>query len=304
MEDLRRHFALVDAGFCFVGRRVAAPSVRSVLRVANSFCGAQLTRQNLLELAEVAPELLVLRRPNSSLKSQSDDVFSPTPATEEDFEVVMFPLAPQTSQRASDKRKTLFDEALKKNFNSAKKDTSDCTIVSSVAAKKTSSPTTGSGQQIQVGNDWGSSVLTMLQQTDIYRGQIVHVERRSARKAQYRDLGPLELSPQVCEALDKCYSIKQLYSHQFEAIEAIRRGDNAVLSTATASGKSLAYNVPMLDTLLEDPSATFMYLFPTKALAQDQLKSLRRLLEAADLPLHIGATFVRVLSLLPSYRES
>ncbi|EGZ29744.1 hypothetical protein PHYSODRAFT_471348 [Phytophthora sojae] len=131
----------------------------------------------------------------------------------------------------------------------------------------------------------------MLQQLDLYKNQIVHVERRRSREAQYRDLEPLQLSAQVCAALEKCYNIKQLYSHQFEAIEAIRRGENAVLSTATASGKSLAYNVPMLNMLLEDPNATFMYLFPTKALAQDQLKSLRRFLEAAKLPLHIGATF-------------
>eukprot|EP00644_Phytophthora_capsici_P013484 jgi/Phyca11/548630/estExt2_Genewise1Plus.C_PHYCAscaffold_290303 len=131
----------------------------------------------------------------------------------------------------------------------------------------------------------------MLQQLDLYKNQIAHVERRSARQAQYRDLGPLQLSARMREALEKCYSITRLYSHQFEAIEAIRRGENAVLSTSTASGKSLAYNVPVLDMLLEDPKATSMYLFPTKALAQDQLKALRRFLEAAGLPLHIGATF-------------
>ncbi|KAF4323304.1 hypothetical protein BBO99_00003346 [Phytophthora kernoviae] len=122
-------------------------------------------------------------------------------------------------------------------------------------------------------------------------GDIVHVEHRCSREAQYRDLEPLQLSPQVCAALEKCYGIKLLYSHQFNAVEAIRRGENAVLSTATASGKSLAYNVPMLDMLLKDPDARFMYLFPTKALAQDQLKSLRNFLAAADLPLHLGATF-------------
>ncbi|EEY64280.1 DEAD/DEAH box RNA helicase, putative [Phytophthora infestans T30-4] len=131
----------------------------------------------------------------------------------------------------------------------------------------------------------------MLQQMDLYSNQIAHVERRSARPAQYRALEPLQLSEKVTKALEKCYTIKQLYSHQFEAVEAILRGENAVLSTATASGKSLAFNVPMLEMLLEDPNARFMYLFPTKALAQDQLKSLRRFMGAADLPLHLGATF-------------
>ncbi|KAK1947487.1 ATP-dependent helicase HRQ1 [Phytophthora citrophthora] len=290
-ETLRRHFALVDAGFCFVAKFRASASVASVLRVANSFGGEQLTRQNLVELATVAPDLLVLERPKATFRSE-DDFFSPS---EEDVEVVTFPLAPQPSQRASIERKTLFDAALKKYTENVAK-TKEChgsagnEGVSSDFAEATK--TSSSTEQLLTQNDWGSSVLTMLQQLDLYKNQIAHVERRSARQAQYRDLEPLELSTRMREALEKCYSIKQLYSHQFDAIEAICRGENAVLSTSTASGKSLAYNVPVLDTLLEDPKATSMYLFPTKALAQDQLKALRRFLEAADLPLHIGATFL------------
>ncbi|GMG17754.1 unnamed protein product [Phytophthora fragariaefolia] len=219
----------------------------------------------------------------------------PTPSSDEDVEVVTFPLAPQTSQRASSKRKTLFDAALKK-VNLTEKTLVQTTEEAPATDKDngpTNDPKADNKSNPSPGpNCWGSSVLAMLQQLDLYRNQIVHVERRCSREAQYRDLEPLQLSPRVCTALEKCYSIKQLYSHQFEAIEAICRGENVVLSTATASGKSLAYNVPMLDMLLEEPNATFMYLFPTKALAQDQLKSLRRFLEAADLPLHIGATFV------------
>ncbi|KAG4042815.1 hypothetical protein PC123_g21698 [Phytophthora cactorum] len=299
-EYLRRHFALVDASFCFVAKYRAAPTVRSVLRVANSFGSSQLTRQNLVELAAIAPDLLILELPKTTFQSRSDDVFSPTPVSEEDLEVVTFPLAPQTSQRASTKRKSLFDAALKKNNDvvEGREQTKEHQVSTgnkdsepaSTDPKKTTTSFTPN-EQAPFQTDWGSSVLTMLQQMDLYKNQIVHVERCSARQAQYRDLEPLQLCKQVCKALNKCYSIKQLYSHQFEAIEAIRRGENAVLSTATASGKSLAYNVPMLDMLLEDPNATFMYLFPTKALAQDQLKSLRRFLEAADLPLHLGATF-------------
>ncbi|KAG3008828.1 hypothetical protein PC120_g15993 [Phytophthora cactorum] len=299
-EYLRRHFALVDASFCFVAKYRAAPTVRSVLRVANSFGSSQLTRQNLVELAAIAPDLLILELPKTTFQSRSDDVFSPTPVSEEDLEVVTFPLAPQTSQRASTKRKSLFDAALKKNNDvvEGREQTKEYQVSTgnkdsepaSTDPKKTTTSFTPN-EQAPFQTDWGSSVLTMLQQMDLYKNQIVHVERCSARQAQYRDLEPLQLCKQVCKALNKCYSIKQLYSHQFEAIEAIRRGENAVLSTATASGKSLAYNVPMLDMLLEDPNATFMYLFPTKALAQDQLKSLRRFLEAADLPLHLGATF-------------
>ncbi|GMF36483.1 unnamed protein product [Phytophthora lilii] len=250
----------------------------------------------------VVKTLSYAQRTPTKWTSAFHDVFSPAPTSDEDAEVVTFPLAPQTSQRASTKRKSLFDAALKKKSLAKSHDLpkelekatqeTDTTRASSVNVKALTKPT-----QIPAKNDWGSSVLTMLQQMDLYKDQIIHVERRESRNAQYRDLETLQLSTQTCEALEKCYNIKQLYSHQFEAIEAIRRGENAVLSTATASGKSLAYNVPMLDMLLEDSTATFMYLFPTKALAQDQLKSLRRLLEAAGLPLHLGATFVRAKTL-------
>ncbi|CAH0515447.1 unnamed protein product [Peronospora belbahrii] len=292
MDTLRHYFALVDASFCFVSKRCTAPTVHSVLRVANSFSSSQLTRQNLVELSAIAPELLILR---SVPSTHQDDVYSPTRLSNENVEVVTFPLVPQTSQRASLKRKKMFEVALMTIKEKAEKD--QIMFQERIACRDTfrtgpvdtrkSSPF----EPWKPSNAWRSSVLTILEQMKLYTNQIVHVERRKLREAQYRDLEPLQLSSRVCEALDKCYKITQLYSHQFEAIEAIRREENVVLSTATASGKSLAYNVPMLDMLLKDPDATFMYLFPTKALAQDQLKSLRRLLDAADLRRHLGATF-------------
>src|SRR5512139_829490 len=64
--------------------------------------------------------------------------------------------------------------------------------------------------------------------------------------------------------------IGALYSHQVEAWESARGGENVVLATGTASGKTLGYNLPVLAALLEDPEARALYLFPTKALAQDQ----------------------------------
>jgi len=71
--------------------------------------------------------------------------------------------------------------------------------------------------------------------------------------------------------------IHSLYSHQFEAWTHARAGENIILSTGTASGKTLAYNLPVLASLLADPTARALYLFPTKALAQDQLSTLGRL---------------------------
>src|SRR5215207_11527154 len=71
--------------------------------------------------------------------------------------------------------------------------------------------------------------------------------------------------------------IHSLYSHQFEAWTHSRAGENIILSTGTASGKTLAYNMPVFATLLQDNNARALYLFPTKALAQDQLSTLERL---------------------------
>jgi DEAD/DEAH box helicase domain-containing protein len=69
--------------------------------------------------------------------------------------------------------------------------------------------------------------------------------------------------------------ISSLYSHQFQAWSHTRAGENIVLATGTASGKTLAYNLPVLAALLEDENARALYLFPTKALTQDQLSNLQ-----------------------------
>jgi DEAD/DEAH box helicase domain-containing protein len=71
--------------------------------------------------------------------------------------------------------------------------------------------------------------------------------------------------------------IHTLYSHQLEAWTHVRIGENIILSTGTASGKTLAYNLPVFASLLQDANARALYLFPTKALAQDQLSTLERL---------------------------
>jgi DEAD/DEAH box helicase domain-containing protein len=73
--------------------------------------------------------------------------------------------------------------------------------------------------------------------------------------------------------------IEQLYTHQAEAFEYALAGRNVVTVTPTASGKTLCYNAPVLDAILKDPSSRALYLFPTKALAQDQLAELHALVE-------------------------
>ena len=81
---------------------------------------------------------------------------------------------------------------------------------------------------------------------------------------------PAAVDSRLKAALER-RGIARLYSHQAEAFDAIENGKNVVVVTPTASGKTLCYNLPILNRLLADRGARAMYLFPTKALAEDQL---------------------------------
>ncbi len=89
---------------------------------------------------------------------------------------------------------------------------------------------------------------------------------------------PEALDPRLQAAL-RARGIDQLYTHQAEAIAHALAGRNVVIVTPTASGKTLCYNAPVLDAILENASTRALYLFPTKALAQDQLAELHQLAE-------------------------
>ena len=99
------------------------------------------------------------------------------------------------------------------------------------------------------------------------------VRHEPATSGVYRDL-PAGVNPILRSALADG-GIQQLYSHQAEAFEFVEQGENVVVVTPTASGKTLCYNLPVLNMLLADAGARAMYLFPTKALAEDQLHELQ-----------------------------
>jgi DEAD/DEAH box helicase domain-containing protein len=94
---------------------------------------------------------------------------------------------------------------------------------------------------------------------------------------------PAELHPQLLNQLSHS-GVKALYSHQASAWQAVRQGSHVVVVTSTASGKTLAYNLPILDALLRDADARALYLFPTKALTQDQLEKLQGINAGLDAP--------------------
>ena len=102
------------------------------------------------------------------------------------------------------------------------------------------------------------------------------------RKAKYAEF-PASLEPGVLAALRK-KGIERPYSHQAKAIECALSGKDLVVVTPTASGKTLCYNVPVLDSILKDESARALYLFPTKALSSDQTAELYSLIQSIDCP--------------------
>ena len=102
-----------------------------------------------------------------------------------------------------------------------------------------------------------------------------HFPAQPARLADF----PPDLHPKLRQVLE-ARGYEGLYAHQREAYDAVRAGRHTVVVTPTASGKTLCYNLPVLDRILKDPDARALYLFPTKALSQDQLAELYAMIQA------------------------
>lgn len=104
--------------------------------------------------------------------------------------------------------------------------------------------------------------------------KITYRHRINGSSARYGTLKH-QLAPQIMQyLLEKRI---RLYSHQCDAINAVAEGRNIIITTPTASGKTLCFNVPVFDALAKDPEATALYIYPTKALASDQLKTVVRM---------------------------
>jgi DEAD/DEAH box helicase domain-containing protein len=111
---------------------------------------------------------------------------------------------------------------------------------------------------------------------DLLTGEeLAHLTTEPARAARTETL-PEELDPRVREALAEA-GIAELFTHQAEAWEAAARREHVIVTTGTASGKTLAFNLPVLDALAREPKLRALYLYPTKALAQDQIRALAEL---------------------------
>lgn len=120
-------------------------------------------------------------------------------------------------------------------------------------------------------------IIDSMQRDQNFMQNVAHWHTIEEKSARYTDF-PSNLSSVMVKALQN-HGIRQLYTHQATAIETVLKQKNCVVVTPTASGKTLCYNAPVLNDILSQPENRALYLFPTKALSQDQVHELHRLVD-------------------------
>ncbi len=120
-----------------------------------------------------------------------------------------------------------------------------------------------------------SAFLPHLMGLPFYREQVVHVQHIQSREPRYGDLDS-QLHSALQASLES-NGLLPLYNHQATAVNSARDSSNVVVVTPAASGKTLCYNIPVIDSILSKKGSRALYLYPTKALAQDQMRALGRL---------------------------
>jgi DEAD/DEAH box helicase domain-containing protein len=130
-----------------------------------------------------------------------------------------------------------------------------------------------------------TEVIAQLRADREFTDRVTHWEVVPAREGQYADI-PAGVDARIRSAL-LSRGIDRIYSHQLATWDLVRSGKSVVLVSPTASGKTLAYNLPVLQNLLEDPDARALYLFPTKALSQDQQSELNEVVLGGEIPVKV-----------------
>ncbi len=122
------------------------------------------------------------------------------------------------------------------------------------------------------------SFVNILSNDPKLQKRVSHIEIIREKKPEFSDF-PSDLDEKLVKVLRKS-GIEELYSHQIKAYSLLKQGKNIVIATPTASGKTLCYNIPVINSILKNESTRALYLFPTKALSYDQLESLGNMLES------------------------
>ncbi|ETN41802.1 uncharacterized protein HMPREF1541_03739 [Cyphellophora europaea CBS 101466] len=243
---------------------------------------------------EEVDELLLFEFVDGDLKRQVRDpkTGEPVKATQKlRNEELKMPVFSQKSMlKLIDKRNTKFTSAINGFLNQCAEDGVDAVDkikalkdqyvpLPTISRPSTPKPGNKAPQTIPKERKSISEIVQELTEMEWYTHQIVPDGHRvfDAQEAIYGEL-EFPLSQHLVNALYNTRGITQFYSHQAEAINNLHNGHHVITSTSTSSGKSLIYQVPMLHALEADPQSRGMYIFPTKALAQDQRRSMKELL--------------------------
>jgi DEAD/DEAH box helicase domain-containing protein len=128
------------------------------------------------------------------------------------------------------------------------------------------------------------TILEELKLADTFKDNIVNWHTIEAKPAKTEAL-PLSLHPKIISSL-KGRGIHELYTHQRSAFDLVQQNKSIVAVTPTASGKTLCYNLPVMQSILENPANRALYIFPTKALAQDQKSEINEMIQASEMNLN------------------
>ncbi len=127
-----------------------------------------------------------------------------------------------------------------------------------------------------------SNNIDMFKNDVRFRDNIAHVETIPAKNASFKKID--NLNDKIVDYLES--KDMKLYEHQADTYEAIKEGEHVIITTPTASGKTLAFNLPIMETMIEDKDATALYIYPAKALSNDQLHVLENLERELDIKIN------------------
>lgn len=127
-------------------------------------------------------------------------------------------------------------------------------------------------------------VIQFLKDDPTFTKQITHWHTLEEKRAETESF-PDNIHPSIKSSLEK-RGISELYTHQRTAFDFARREKSFVAVTPTASGKTLCYNLPVLQSIMENPNSRALYMFPTKALAQDQKSEINEIIEETGMPIN------------------
>ena len=283
-QSLVDDFEIIDRMWCFLSKRKALTSANVIMNLARSATGKVLTIERLRVVCDVAPDVLMLAKESTEsciFAKVSDDATT---------EMIQMTTLKGAGKGHSNKRKKLFEACVRKQGANNESETKDKLLLleeASLQKPETIKDTIQTENEdttspIIVDPTKPSQIVKYLRSREFYENQIAHQHVNPRRPGKFVTSLRPEPPESVLNALENGIGITKFYSHQDDAIRAIRNGSHLVLSSYTGSGKSVAFNLPVLETVLNHPdhACTALYLFPTKALAQDQLAALKKIVNA------------------------